>query len=81
VWARFIGSATFAGRHAPLVKSTSFRGGIIMASKKKSAAKKATTGKKSAKMRNLSKGKKAITAEQLQAVKGGVLHVAKATFE
>jgi hypothetical protein len=50
-----------------------------MASKKKSAAKKTTTGKKTAKMRNLTKGKRAMTAEQLEAVKGGTFKLAKAT--
>jgi bacteriocin-like protein len=42
-----------------------------MASKKKSAAKKTATGKKGAQIRNLTKEKKTMTAEQLQAVKGG----------
>jgi hypothetical protein len=42
-----------------------------MASKKKSAAKKTATGKKGGKMQNLSKGKRTITAAQLEAVKGG----------
>jgi hypothetical protein len=42
-----------------------------MPSKKKSAAKKSSTGRKGAKMRTLSKGKRAMTAGQLEAVKGG----------
>jgi hypothetical protein len=54
----------------PTVNVIDFRGGITMASKK-SAAKKTTAGKKDVKLRNLPNGKRTITAEQLQAVKGG----------
>jgi hypothetical protein len=45
-----------------------------MATKKKSAAKKTATGKKGGKLQNLSKAKRAMTANQLEAVKGGAAY-------
>jgi hypothetical protein len=42
-----------------------------MASKKKSAAKKKAAEKKSAKMRNLTKKSRGLTADQLGTVRGG----------
>jgi len=44
-----------------------------MAIKKKTVAKKTATGKQVAKIRNLTNGKRAITAEELETVKGGTL--------
>jgi hypothetical protein len=49
-----------------------------MASTKKSGAKKTAPGKKGATMRNLTKGKSAMTAAQLETVKGGQVYPKRA---